>query len=736
MSKLIKLLLSPLSLGIVFGIGTISFTLWEVKFFFQEEQAKGLVLGGPISLLLLTLSASLLAYSKLKEEHNNTQTLTPILLFFSTLILLTNWSSMRFGFLPDSYLAPAVLVIALCFLPFSSPIFQSKNSLNYLTPLLSLLFFLTLLISSNFSPLFTDDHGPVIYRLQLLRENFPNIPVYNTEWNAGYDWRDFFATGILNVFFIFYPFIKLWGVLTSYTYIVPTILFILLPIATYLGSKLFGVSTKGSLIASLLSITSSTIWYRWGLSYGSLGFVCSTALIPLSYALLIHCINPEKEVSWRDIFLTALCLTLTIFWSAQAISLIPILIYCLFNIKRLLFNKKILTLALSLIFINIPWMYSFIHVSKVTSFVQPTGSKASKIMGLRVGDKIETEASVIRAKKGSLSTKVVTKRLREFLTKLNPLILLLIIPSLIYCSFSKTERNLLRLTALFLLAVGLIGPSLKPQLELERFLIVMSMLMCIPIGDYLGKFLESNFKNTKTYSFSIYSLSCMFIIGPLSIFSCLENKGFNKYTAWPEDLVQLASSIKENTGSGRAFFSGFVLHELGNGHLAPLSTLSKTPIVASSPVHKYWWYTDIIPEEFRELSSPGIEEYLDHMNVSLVIAHEKLWRNLFRASPWQYQELGQIGNFTLFKRNNFPNSYFLQGSGDLLEQDSNHVKLKITSSEAVLRFNYFPFLEVDGCESISAFPIRNSLEFVSLSGCRKNEEIIIRSVPLYKRVLG
>jgi hypothetical protein len=57
----------------------------------------------------------------------------------------------------------------------------------------------------SFSP---DDHAMFIFRLKLLRENFPSIPFWSPLWNAGFDARDFFATGALNVFLLAAPLVS------------------------------------------------------------------------------------------------------------------------------------------------------------------------------------------------------------------------------------------------------------------------------------------------------------------------------------------------------------------------------------------------------------------------------------------------------------------------------------------------------------------------------------------------
>lgn len=736
MSRLFSFLKNPYLQGFIFGLSITSISLWEIRTILNlTTNDQGLILGNLVSFLLLLISLSLFIPYLIKNKDSiKTWKFSQTVLLSGTLLLFTNWSYASFSFLPDSHIAFSSLILAGVLTLVRK--YNANGIINWthLSILFSAWLFTSFLYSSNFSPLFTDDHGAVLYRLQLLKDNFPNIPVYNSEWNAGWDWRDFFATGILNIFFIFSPFIYALSVPTAYTIIVPTVLFILLPLSTFIGSKLLGARRDASAISAFLAMSSSAIWYKWGFSYGSMGFVCSTALIPLAFSLLISSVHKGENNSWLKIILSITVITLSIFWSAQGITLIPFILYCLYKIKLFLFNKKLLVLALGLVLINGPWIYTFLNVSKVTSFVQPSGNKAVKVIGQRE-DSEQSPAANIRAGKIKLNYKDLIKHLRDFNIKLNPIILFFSIPALFLCYLDKFYKNAFLATSCFLALVGLIGPSFKPQLELERLLIVMSILLCIPIGCFLSSFIQKQREgNIYKQTVSTFCLSALMLTSAISTLNQVQNKTYNTYKTIPDDLYLIAKIIRNNHGSGRTLFSGFVLHELGGGHIAPLTTLSESPIIASSPVHNLWWYTDVIPEDFRDRSVQGIEEYLDLMNVSLVVAHEKNWRHLFRQSPWQYQELETVGKFTFFTRKTYPNSYLLQGEGSLLEQNSNHIKFDVRSTSAVLRFNHFSFLEVLGCKEILPFKIGANINFIELKECTPGE-VTIRSVPVYKRVL-
>jgi hypothetical protein len=197
----------------------------------------------------------------------------------------------------------------------------------------------------------------------------------------------------------------------------------------------------------------------------------------------------------------------------------------------------------------------------------------------------------------------------------------------------------------------------------------------------------------------------------------------------------LAQVLSENTGNGRALFSGFILHEFDGSHIAPLPRLSKVPIMASSPVHNLWWYTDVIPEVYRKQGPAGIEEYLDLYNVTLTVAREQVWKDYFRQSSFRYDEIAIVGKFVVFKRNNAPESYFYKGSGKIITQNAEGFILRTNTDHAVLRFNYYPFLSVDNCSSIKPYRISDSVTFIELSSCSTERPVEVKSVSGLKRIM-
>ena len=122
------------------------------------------------------------------------------------------------------------------------------------------------------------------------------------------------------------------------------------------------------------------------------------------------------------------------------------------------------------------------------------------------------------------------------------------------------------------------------------------------------------------------------------------------------------------------------------------------------------------------------------MNAEIVLAHEEHWRDFFLSKPQQYELVWHKRPFMIFKRINFVSNYFLAGSGEIIEQTKNSVRLKLGSSEAVIKFNYFPFLTAGDCQ-LSPYDAGLEFPLVKISNCPLNSEIVLRSLSPISRLL-
>lgn len=647
--------------------------------------------------------------------------------FGIVILLCSDWFHRRYNLFPDATVRGEILIctlLALFFLRQKSKIFITVASV--LAPLLLLWCFNT---QASGRLLFSDDHPSMLYRLILLRDNFPSIPFYNPLWNAGTDARDFFATGILNVYFLFFPLIHFTDLPATYNFLVMGLLFIFVPLCAYFSARLGGLPSIGASITSLLSLTTNLFWYRWCLKYGALGFITSTTLIPLNLVLAARLLAPDREFKKWEALLFAITATLMLLWTPTGIVFLPVIILGALSLRRIIAKRYAKPLLVFLLVINLPWVLLFVSVSEVANFVSVNvRSPETRLEGTFGTPETENPNDSPKTKKRPITLERVSRTIQDVSIATNPLLLLLFLPGLVWIQ-DKTLRRVFAITVGWLLFVGTILAPLKPQLELDRMLLILTLVMCFPTSVACMKLLETlSEKNVnKRYSLVGASLVCgMLIASILAVGAIVSNRSLEKFFFADKTVRSLSQIIREKGGDGRTLFAGFVLHELSHGHIAPLAEFSQRPLVASEPVHKHWRYTDIIPASYRNRGEQGIEEYLNLMNATSVVAHEKAWIDYFSARPDWYELLWHEKRFHFFQRKVPTGGYFYSGAGEILEQSSNALTLRVDSSDAVIKFRYQTFLKSSEC-SLEPWIVSGKEILTKLTNCPPGTLLTIKA---------
>lgn len=600
-----------------------------------------------------------------------------------------------------------------------------------------------------------DDHAVFLYRLQLLKEQFPHIPFYYPLWNAGIDARDFFASGSLNVFLLFYPLIATCDLWQCYTVIVALALFVVPPLSVGCATRIVGGSKPTAALAATLAIAPSLLWFRWGLKYGTMGFVVSTALAPLCWALWFRVAQRTRPLSWRLWVSTFIVTTLVAFWSLAPIAIAPVALAFLCDGWRGLGRRRLLTLFASLLAINLPWMVLFMTVSRVTSFIgseqSPMTTVASSFATAKTDLTTTTPLSspkqkspAFRHRAGTISLKQSVHHLRSWGISLNPLLFLFGPVGILL--FRRRLALVYAAQCGWLIALGTLLVSLKPQLELDRMLVVLATFLCIPAAGALralmrtGHFTCSRAKalprRLREHLASAGSLLAFAFVIMTPLYGCFvaQNRSIEQVHFSGETYEILLRTIREHQGAGRILFSGQVLHELDGGHFAPLTILTKRPMIASSQVHNLWSYRQVVPAEFMARGDDGIEEYLTLMNVSLVFAHDPVWRRWFEDHPERYTPVLKGPPFAAYLRRQDNPSYFIEGSGTIERQDTNGITFVPASREGVLSFTWFPFLQSSRC-TIAPHQVSAEVTLIRFTACTPGEPVTLTAVSPIGRLL-
>lgn len=723
------LLASSGLLLIILGLSGGAWHLWEKSDQALIPAGRYLLILGAL-LIILTWAWS---YLKGRKEFTKESFLEPRVWGYGLLfIFISDWLTRPWGLFKGPTIRGELIVGAIaCYLLVGRQLW--KRFFAAWPLVVSCLLIWSFFVALDGSLIFSDDHAVFLFRLKLLRENFPSIPFWSPLWNAGIDARDFFATGALNIFLLASPLIYSFHVETIYPWLIAGVLWVITPISIYSAARLFGVAPLAAAISATLSLCTGLFWFRWGLKYGTVGFITSTALLPLVSVVLIRFFEAHKP-SWREIIFMALLLTLMLLWSPSGLAIVPIFLVALKHLPRLIKSKRHIIAACLILALNLPWMAMMWKVSGVGKFLNSntTSSTHQVTTDQNKASAMPASPTTYRHKSEGLNFKKSLSQWHNNAAALNPLIVLLAAPALI--AFSGFGKLYIIATCIWLLLLGTVGVSLKPQLELDRMIVIFSILASIPIGQYMWR-MFSYARLGLSWRLAACFAGAFILIGPFAATSAVLNRSDDTYAILDREVRSMARAISNNSAGGRVFFSGCVLHELSGGHLAPLPFWTDTQMVASSYAHNIWRYEQPIPPELLARGDSGIREYLDLVNATLVAAHEPTWIERFKSHPEEYQQIWRGESFFIFKRLNYSSSFTTRGELKDLEFTANSISFTPLTDSLTLKFKHFPFVTSSSC-AIKPEPSATGFNLISLSECAPGTRVTIKSVSPLRRILG
>lgn len=706
--------------------GQVYFDVIETQRTFIRFEDPSFIVG----LLSILFGVALTSGERVQRHALTASAAVALILGVTTSILIENYSILRGPWIKGVIGLGIILAAA----------FSPKKTLTVAMLIGFPLYIVSFLNTLGGHTINSDDHASFIFRLSMLKEHFPNIPFYYPGWNAGLDARDFFATGALNVFFLFFPLIMTSDVTSVYSFILSVILFILLPLSTFFGARAFGLHRFGSLIAATLAVSSNLFWYRWALKYGPVGFITAASLLPFiyGYGWKIFFGQNLPTIKEKVLFIFATCLALC--WAPSSIALSPLI---LTGVGAFILNKEkrstLLRIALAIGLIMAPFALMVTAVSNPAKFLRAEKNVAitKNQLSLSATDHIAaastTQNGIIRAKKKEITYERIERNLRDGFVGWNYALMVLAFAGIILFK-ERSIRRLYYIAVLLLVTLGAAISIAKPQLELDRMIVLLGLLLSIPAAHAAQEILSWWRNKTSIVERGCALLTAGFIFASItSVGLVVKNRTLERFYIRSRDTESFISSLKNLPGSGRIFFSGCILHELDGGHFAPLSLATGKDLVGSAPFHTLWWYTPSIPEEVTKNGEKAISDFINLYNTQYVIAHEPTWINFFDKHPVTYKHLHQVGKFVIYEKLDFADSYIYSGSATKIDRAEDRITLIPTSSSLTLKFRYFPFLRSTSC-TLSPESVRSDLSFIHLEGCTPGDEVTIESVSPLQRI--
>ncbi|MCB0321934.1 MAG: hypothetical protein KDD69_00125 [Bdellovibrionales bacterium] len=668
------------------------------------------------------------------------------------LLVASDYFGQPFGFFQSAAGRSELVILGVCYALFSLTRYpRAADSFFSLPLLLFCQVALTILFLRHAEGrlLFSDDHPSFLYRLHLLKEHFPAIPFYNPAWNAGYSAREFFPSGVMNVFFAAFPLLALGGDLSQwenavrYTYLIPYLYIFLIPWGMYYAARVFGADRAVAVAAAVLSLGPSTGYFEWLLKYGTIGFALSIGVAVPTLALSYRLVRDPVPPRWCHVASLLVLSYLTIAWTLAAAIFVPIALYALAQPRQTFHSQrraKVLAFIALFALCNGPWLATFVHESKVATFLQGStlpGSTVKSFSAARPSEQQEGRSLKSHAH-------LILKETRELSAKVNPLLLLLGLPGVLLLR-ERSARVILFVTITWLTALAAVGEDLKPQLELRRMILPAAFLLCIPAAQALLSLVrrveerlvsDRGLRRTLALTSGGFLVG-MFMLSPITVAAVYQNRTDEKFVFSNGLPARLANAIRQEVAVGRTFFLGFVLQELeatwwgaqDGGHVAALAMFADRPFYASDFYHRRWSSVDPIPPSYRARGEAGIEEFLDLVNATAVVTLKREWADYCLARP-RYRQVFQEDRFRVFIREGYTPTYVLKGDATV-EPLAAGIQVSPRSPEVVLKFRYFPNLRASHPE-VELYPVPvfeeevgdGRMEQVSFIGVRTPERLL------------
>ncbi|MCB0359267.1 MAG: hypothetical protein KDD44_06515, partial [Bdellovibrionales bacterium] len=410
------------------------------------------------------------------------------------LIAGSDFPARRFGFFPSEstvldagILGVAAAVWFLCARPSGRAAFI-RGTLSWWMLLAVQLFVAVLFFRYVDGRLiFRDDHASFLYRFQLLREHFPYIPFYNTDWNAGYSAREFLPSGMLNVFLFFWPVLYFVGdirqpdSLTLYNLIFPIVYIGIVPWSIFWASRAVGIGRQSASLAGMLALAPSFAYYEWLLRYGTLGFAFSAAVLPLTFAYAVRLVTLDRVPRWSDVLVLLVASFCCISWTVSGLLFLPLALLSLISFRHTFAaerRRKVITFLLLALILNGPWLAVFFRESKVLQFLGGDTLPGSQTKSVFAANANTDDASGSEPSFLGRAEEQGAEALRGFrreMVKVNPVLIVLLLPGVWTLGAGRLRRTIV-VTMLWGCLLASVGDLIKPQVELRRLIIPLAFL--------------------------------------------------------------------------------------------------------------------------------------------------------------------------------------------------------------------------------------------------------------------
>ncbi|MCS6892957.1 MAG: hypothetical protein NZO16_00060 [Deltaproteobacteria bacterium] len=597
----------------------------------------------------------------------------PNVIALSPLLFLLSHNQFREHAFFNHYAFVVELVCLFCFIATLKPSLKTITVLSLVLCIVGSFYNFMTVLGNN--PIFSDDIPSFVYRAFIIKNSNPIFPTWDPNWNLGNLWTDIYATAAI----LPTPLLNLSEKPLIFNSAIFIIVLLLPAVSTFLASRILNFPLTTSLLATLLALISTKELYKWGLHFGTLGYLISASFCVLTASTLIRILTKgaNKLIYWSLFLFT----TITALWP---LNLLPILMIVLFGIL----NKKITWSTIAILALGVLPSLTFVFHGLTYSTV------FDKWLLMPVSDRF-------------LKSESFKAFFREHFANLNPLLMF-------FAPFALLSNRIeLKVWFVAYLTIFLFVGYFMPKLELFRVFAHFGIICALLTARYLAAAIKICSRIAVSFIFALL------LVSSIEIQTVFSNSSFEKFEKLSKPFQRFVSWAK-NENKENMLFLGHIAHNFSGGHIAVLPKLTGDKFIAAYPTHKTWTPVDIIPHEHKN-SRLRVTFYLNLFCPDYIITDRRFWKRRVRE---RMPRVFQFENFSVyrFKFNPEKCKSTLKGEIKNLNESMNVLTFSSPKKQKyiVLKRNHSKVLGVQGCESLEPFEF-HKFTFIKLSNCQQGE---------------
>lgn len=552
------------------------------------------------------------------------------------------------------------------------------------------------------SAIYRTDHPSFMFRLWEFTRNFPDLVTYMPHWNGGVEHYVSVISGTSAPGLVLWPLYRFFAVHDVYTVGWAILFLFLVPWSVAGAVRALGGDRTAACVGGILGLGVSQHYFLWGLHFGTIGAVFTSAMaIPVA-ALTFRITwlgRREKRV------MTALILSgfLLLLWPPGGIVVAAVGVAQFVNFRRL-DKVKIATLTACGIVILVLW---------------------SPWLRVILGPGMDVVNHVSEGSKGSglaMSWDIVisgAENLAAHIQEMNPLIIVFGFLGACVAGGRGLRCWFIPIFVVLAIVTGW-AEKVRPQSQLSRMSIPLAFVAVAPASILIGRLLRVTDMRFAVVRAALVSL---LVLSGYNISKICANRGPAKYVIMNQETKDLVAWIRNNTpDNSRVLFAGKCVHGYGGGNVAYLAVLTGREMMA---VDYYGFPPEQVLYEYppREFRKPvdRTQEFYDAYAVSHLVTYHDNWKSHMRSLPDLFEERATFGRATIFERRN-PTRKILRGNG-IVSATFNRIDVSLDEPEEliVLAYNWLDGLKSEAPVEIEPFAYADGITLIGVRPKGQNQ---------------